>query len=40
MRATYCKVKNTYTIEECNCDCPEYWKQGIGNLNDQTTEDQ
>lgn len=31
MRAKYCKSKNTYTIDECtNCNCPEYWKQGIG----------
>lgn len=33
MRAKYCKSKNTYTINECrNCNCPEYWKQGIGYI--------
>ena len=33
MRAKYCKSKNTYTINECrNCNCPEYWKQGIGSI--------
>lgn len=39
MRAKYCKSKNTYTITECKkCNCPEYWKQGIGSIhNDDHT---
>ena len=35
-RAKYCKCKNTYTISGCDkkkCKEPEYWKQGIGNIN-------
>ena len=35
MRARYCKKKNTYTTEECRCDCNEYQKQGIGSLVEQ-----
>ena len=35
MRARYCKKKNTYTTEECRCDCNEYQKQGIGSLTNQ-----
>lgn len=38
MKAFYCKTKNTYTIEDCKCDCPEYWKQGIGSLTGQNQE--
>jgi hypothetical protein len=34
MRAKYCKSKNTYTIDGCkNCNCPDYWKQGIGSIH-------
>tara|TARA_R110000772_G_scaffold132375_1_gene240930 strand:- start:179 stop:412 length:234 start_codon:yes stop_codon:yes gene_type:complete len=34
MRAKYCKSKNTYTIDGCkNCNCSEYWKQGIGSIH-------
>jgi len=36
MRATYCKCKNTYTINKCKkekCNAPEYWKQGIGKTS-------
>ncbi len=38
MRAKYCKARNTYTIEDCQCDCPKYWKQGIGTLENQGSE--
>jgi len=36
-RAVYCKCKNTYSID-CDknnkkCNSPEYWKQGIGSMN-------
>lgn len=34
MRAKYCKSKNTYTIDGCkNCNCPDYWKQGVGRIS-------
>lgn len=36
MRARYCKKKNTYTTEECRCDCNEHQKQGVGSLVDQS----
>jgi hypothetical protein len=32
MRATYCKKKNTYTTEQCRCNCRDIWKQGVGSL--------
>jgi len=35
-KAVYCKCKNTYSIEckdEQDCKTPDYWKQGIGNIN-------
>ena len=38
MRARYCKKKNTYTTEECRCDCNEYQKQGIGSLTNQSVD--
>lgn len=29
IKAYYCKCKNTYTSEPCECSaCPHYWKQG------------
>ncbi len=37
-KSVYCRCKDTYSV---NCDCdkfPEYWKQGIGDLNDNTTK--
>ncbi len=36
-KSVYCRCKDTYSV---NCDCdkfPEYWKQGIGDLNNNTT---
>lgn len=39
-RAVYCYCKNTYTIEECDCNrCKdrEIWRQGIGST-EQTSE--
>lgn len=28
IKAYYCKEKNTYVPEPCDCKtCPEYWKQ-------------
>jgi hypothetical protein len=33
MKAKYCKCKNTYTINNCDCEnVPYYWGQGIGSL--------
>jgi hypothetical protein len=33
MRAKYCKCKNIYTINKCDCEhVPYYWYQGIGSL--------
>lgn len=37
MRARYCKKKNTYTMEECRCDCDDYQRQGVGSLVGQST---
>jgi len=37
MRARYCKKKNTYTTEQCRCNCSEIWKQGVGSLVGQTS---
>lgn len=35
-KAKYCKCKNIYTISKCEnnkkCKAPEYWKQGIGKI--------
>ena len=34
-KAIYCRCLNTY-VQECkekDCPYPEYWKQGIGNIN-------
>ncbi len=42
MKATYCKCKNTYTINKCNKDvCPSfyYWKQGMGSDKSNTVSD-
>ncbi len=38
MRATYCKCKNTYTINKCKQECKAayYWSQGIGSLKGQS----
>ena len=37
MKAKYCKCKNTYTIDKCDCDnAPYYWSQGIGTLIGQS----
>lgn len=37
MKAKYCKCKNTYTINNCDCDkAPYYWSQGIGTLIGQS----
>jgi hypothetical protein len=36
MKATYCKCKNTYTINKCKqdeCKAAYYWKQGIGKTS-------
>ena len=38
MRARFCKKKNTYTNEECRCDCSELSKQGIGSLVGQSID--
>jgi hypothetical protein len=44
MRAVYCKCTNTYSIKcaednkNKNCNAPDYWKQGIGNI--YKTEDE
>ena len=37
MRAKYCKCKNTYTIDKCDCDKEQfyYWSQGIGSTINQ-----
>lgn len=35
MRARYCKKKNTYTTEECKCDCSDFQRQGVGSLVNQ-----
>ena len=37
MRAKYCKCKNTYTINNCDCDKEQfyYWSQGIGSTINQ-----
>lgn len=37
MRARYCKKKNTYTMEQCRCDCDDYQRQGVGSLVGQST---
>lgn len=40
MRATYCKCKNTYTINNCkDCKAPDYWKQGIGVITGTPSSD-
>lgn len=37
-RAVYCKCKNTYCISCCkDCNAPDYWKQGIGNITSAAT---
>lgn len=38
MRATYCKCKNTYTMDckrdkDKSCKTPYYWKHGIGRIS-------
>jgi hypothetical protein len=34
MKAKYCKIKNTYTIEQCDkCKCDFEKAQGIGSLS-------
>jgi len=39
MKAKYCKCKNTYTINNCDCEnVPYYWVQGIGSLIGQREE--
>jgi hypothetical protein len=43
MKAVYCKCKNTYSIkcatnQDKNCNVPEYWKQGIGNIYSSDNE--
>lgn len=36
MRAKYCKCKNIYTINKCDCEhVPYYWYQGIGSTINQ-----
>ena len=36
----YCVCRNNYIREDlCDCDkYPEYWKQGVGNTESQSTE--
>lgn len=38
MRAVYCKCKNKY-VKKCSkkCNSPDYWKQGIGSLKNNST---
>ncbi len=33
-KAVYCYCLNTYSIEckDKDCEAPEYWKQGVGNI--------
>lgn len=44
-RAVYCKCFNTYSIK-CKenppkeCNTPEYWRQGIGNINNQQEQEE
>lgn len=38
MRAKFCKPKNKYVIDDCNCQCSEYQKQGIGSLVGQSID--
>jgi len=37
MKAKYCKCKNIYTINNCDCDKEQfyYWSQGIGSTINQ-----
>ena len=39
-KSFYCRCLNTYTTEckERDCNYPDYWKQGIGDISNKENE--